>query len=434
MPYSIDTRTLRPGDTYVAIVGETHDGHDFVGRAVAQGASRVIAERDVDVPPGVELEVVGSTLDALTSRASAHVAAAGPRTVAITGSVGKTSTRAAVVAVLSESFDVVASEGNLNTPLGLSLTLLNREITRDSVLVLEMGARLPGDLAALCVLFPPTVSVVTTVKAVHTETLDSIDGVAHEKAQLVRSLRPDGTAVLNGDDPRTRAMAALHAGRSLLYGTSDGCEVTPELLPPALPIFGAHAATNALAATAVGRALGMDTRAIHRGLSAIRPEKGRLARLPGRDGLALLDDSYNASPDATVAALDALSALPAARRIAFLGDMLELGAAEAEGHARVLAHALALTDHVHAVGPRFAAAAATLPDAVRERLTLHDASAALAEAIREGRVYVPAAGDAALVKGSQGLRMERVAEALLHPDVDPASVLARQTAAWKAIP
>lgn len=434
MAYSIDTRTLRPGDTYVAIVGETHDGHDFVGRAVEKGATRVIVERAVDVPPGVKVEVVSSTLGALTKRACAHVDAAKPRTVAITGSVGKTSTRAAVVAVLSEAFDVVASEGNLNTPLGLSLTLLNREITPESVLVLEMGARLPGDLADLCTLFPPTVSVVTTVKAVHTETLDSIEGVAQEKAQLVRSLGPDGTAVLNGDDPRTRAMAQLHAGRTILYGTSDGCEVTPEMLPPALPIFGTHAASNALAATAVGRALGMDRRTIHRGLQAIRPEKGRLARLPGRDGLALLDDSYNASPDATVASLDALAGLPASRRIAFLGDMLELGSAEAEGHERVLAHALALTDLVHAVGPRFAAAAANLPSAVRERLTLHDASAALADEIRAGRVYVPTAGDAALVKGSQGLRMERVAEALLHPDVDPASVLARQSAAWKAIP
>lgn len=438
MAVSTDTRTLQPGDTFVAIVGETHDGHAFAAQAAARGAARLVVERDVEAPPGVEVVRVPSTLDWLTERAAEAVRAAGPEVVAITGSVGKTSTRAAVTAVLDEAFPVVASEGNLNTPLGLSLTILNAAeraggtLPDDAVLVLEMGARMPGDLALLCDLFRPTVSVVTNVKGVHVETLGSVDGVAHEKASLVRALGPDGTAVLNGDDPRTRAMAASHPGRTLLYGAAPDYDVTPDMLPDVLPILGAHAATTALAATAAGVALGMKRSAIHRGLASLRPEKGRLARLPGRDGLTLLDDSYNASPDAVVAALDVLAGLDVpGRRLAFLGDMLELGSMEADEHARVLAHALATADAVHVVGPRFAAAAGALGDA--PRVEQHTSSATLAADLAAGRVYAPAPGDAALVKGSQGLRMERVAAALLHPDVNPADVLARQTEAWRAI-
>ncbi len=434
MPYSIDTRTLRPGDTYVAIRGDLHDGHAFVPQAIAKGAARVVVERDVEAPDGVEVVRVASTLDYLTAEASARVRAVAPATVAITGSVGKTSTRAAIVAVLREAFDVVASEGNLNTPLGLSLTLLNREITPESVLVLEMGARLPGDLDDLCRLFPPMVSVVTNVKGVHVETLGSIDGVAHEKGALVRALGPRGTACLNGDDPRVRAMAGENAGRTLLVGRGADCDIRPERITADLPILGAHAVGTALAAVAVGVALGMDDAAINRGLVAIRPEKGRLAKLRGVGGSVLLDDTYNASPDATVAALDVLAGLDAARRVAFVGDMLELGETEVAEHARVLRAALERADDVHAVGPLMARAAVTLPPEAQAHVRLHATSAETAASIREGRVAAPGAGTAVLVKGSQGTRMERVSEALLHPDEDPAAVLARQTDAWKAIP
>lgn len=433
MAYSIDTRTLAPGDTYIAIRGELHDGHAFVPHAVAKGAARVVVEQDMAVPEGVEAVRVASTLDYLTAEASARVRAVAPATVAITGSVGKTSARAAVVAVLGEAFDVVASEGNLNTPLGLSLTVLNREIAPESVLVLEMGARMPGDIAELCRLFPPTVSVVTNVKGVHVETLESIDGVAREKAAIVRALGPDGTACLNGDDPRTRAMAGETAGRTLLFGRGADCDVRPDRITAELPILGAHAVDTALAAAAVGVALGMSDAAINRGLAAIRPEKGRLATLPGVGGSVLLDDTYNASPDATVAALDVLAGLEATFRVAFVGDMLELGATETAEHARVLRAALERADAVHAVGPIMARAAATLDDGERAHVRLHATSAEAAASIREGRVAAPGAGTAVLVKGSQGTRMERVSEALLHEDVDPAAVLARQTDAWRAI-
>ena len=433
MTYSTDTRTLQPGETYVAIRGETHDGHAFVSDAVAKGAAGVVVERDVDVPEGVEVVRVDDSVGYLVEQATDKVRRLGPAIVAITGSMGKTTTKTAVLAVLREAFAVVSSEGNKNTPLGLSLLLLNRSLTPDTVLVLEMGARLKGDLRELCSYFPPTVSVVTNVRGVHVETFGSIEGVQREKSELVRALGPDGTACLNGDDPRVRAMADLHRGRTLLYGTGAGCDVRPERITAALPILGEPGTYTALAAFSVGLAFGMDDDAINRGLEAIEPEKGRLHRLRGRNGSVLIDDTYNASPDATRAALRVLMQQAGDRRVAFLGDMRELGETEVAQHAEVLAEAADAADAVHAVGPIMARAAATLPPDVRARVTLHDASAAVAESLRDGRLDVPRAGDVVLVKGSQGTRMERISEALLHPDLDPAAVLPRQTEAWKQI-
>ena len=432
MTYSTDTRTLRPGEVYVAVRGDLHDGHDFVGRAVEQGAAGVVVERDVEVPAGVEVTRVESSVGYLVAEASQKVRQSGADVVAITGSVGKTSTRAAVVAVLQEAFPVVASEGNKNTPLGLSLTLLNREFGAETKLVLEMGARLPGDIRELCAAFPPAVSVVTAVRGVHLETLGSLDGVEREKGEVVAALGPDGTACLNGDDERARRTAERTDARVVLYGTGPGCDLGPGSITATLPILGAHAVHTALAAFAVGRALGMDDAAVNRGLERIRPETGRLNRLRGRAGSVLIDDTYNASPDAALAALDVLREQDGARRVAFLGDMLELGEAEVEEHVRVLRGrrrrprrgcspwARSWGAPWSSWGRRRASASRTLPT-----------SAALAEAIGEGRLFVPRAGDVALVKGSQGARMERVSAALLDPDLDPADWLPRQSAAWR---
>jgi UDP-N-acetylmuramoyl-tripeptide--D-alanyl-D-alanine ligase len=433
MPYSIDTRTLQPGDVYVAIRGETHDGHSFIPQAVANGAAGVVVERDVKVPEWVERVRVESTLGYLIEQATAKVRRLKPDIVAITGSMGKTTTRTAVVAVLREAFPVVSSEGNKNTPLGLSLLLLNSDVTPETKLVLEMGARLEGDIRELCGYFPPIVSVVTNVRGVHLETFGSIDGVQREKSELVRALGEDGTACLNGDDPRVRAMAEVNRGRTITYGTGDGCDVRPDRITATLPVLGDPGLYTALAAMGVGLALGMTDEAINRGLAKMEPEKGRLSRLRGRHDSVLIDDTYNASPDATLAALRVLLTQEGARYVVFLGDMLELGATEVEEHARVLAEAVDAVDAVHAVGPLMARAAAALPPPQRDRLALHEASSALAEALRQGHVYEPQAGDVILVKGSQGTRMERVSEALLHPDVDPAAVLPRQTEAWKQI-
>jgi UDP-N-acetylmuramyl pentapeptide synthase len=177
----------------------------------------------------------------------------------------------------------------------------------------------------------------------------------------------------------------------------------------------------------------MDDAAINRGLAKMQPEKGRLNKLRGRGGSVLLDDTYNASPEPTLAALRALESIDAERRIAFLGDMLELGPTEVEDHADVLARAIEMVDHVHAVGEIMARALEHLDDAQRARITLHESSNDVADALRAGDLLTPGPGDAFLVKGSQGRRMERISEVLLHPDVDPSDVLPRQSKSWKQI-
>ena len=444
MAYSTDTRTLQPGDTYVAIVGETHDGHDFVADAVQKGAAAVVVERDPGplagavpdgVAAGVDVVQTPSSVGYLVERASERVRQLGLPTVAITGSVGKTTARTAIGAVLSQAFRVQSSVGNLNTPLGLALTLLNADLTPDTVLVLEMGARLPGDIADLCDAFPPTVGVVTAVRGVHLETLGSLDGVEREKSSIVRALSARGTAVLNGDDPRVRRMADVTAGAVVSFGTGADCDVRPEHVTATLPILGDPGLYTALAATAVGRAFDMEAEAITRGLEAMEPEPGRLRRLLGRAGSVLVDDTYNASPDATKAALDVLAGLDADRKTAVLGDMLELGATEIEQHTDVLRHALATADRVWAVdSPQglMDKAVARLADDERHHVETFGSAHQAAAAVRDGALGL-GPGDAVLVKGSQGARMERISEALLGPDLDPAAVLTRQTPQWKAI-
>ena len=430
MAYSIDTRTLSPGDTYIAIVGDTHDGHDFIDRAIEAGATTVVTEQEVPDSTAAEVVRVDSTLGWITEQASAKVREAQPRIVAITGSVGKTTTRNAVVYVLSQDFEVVSADGNLNTPLGLSLMVLNREIGSDTVVVMEMGARFEGDIKELTGLFPPTVSIVTNVQGVHLETFGSLDGIEQEKGELVAALAATGTAVLNADDPRVRAMESRGAGKTLFYSTTGEANLTPDDITAELPILGAHAVYTALAAFGAGRALGMTDAAVNAGLAQIQPEKGRLVRLPGRGGSTLIDDTYNASPEATMAALEVMRDMEGARRVAFLGDMLELGADEVEQHERILEAAVQHADGVFAVGPLMEQAVVRLPDVAS--VTAFATAAALAEAIRDGEAFEPQPGDVLLVKGSQGVRMERVSEVLLAPDLDPAGHLPRQSPAWKA--
>jgi UDP-N-acetylmuramoyl-tripeptide--D-alanyl-D-alanine ligase len=435
MPYSTDTRSLQPGDVYVAIRGEKYDGHTFIPQAVEKGASGIVTEVDVDasIQEAVDVIRVDDTLQYLVDRAVEKVRRVEPDIVAITGSMGKTTTKMAIMAVLGEAFKVVASEGNMNTPLGLSLMILNRDLAPETKLVLEMGARLAGDLRELCTCFRPRVSVVTNVRGVHVETFGSIDGVQREKSEIVRALGPDGTACLNGDDPRVLAMADLHPGRTITYGTGEACDVRAERITADLPILGDPGLYTALAAMSVGLAFGMDEESINRGIAKTRPEKGRLTRLRGHSDSVLIDDTYNASPEATLAALHVLQQQEASRRIAFLGDMLELGETEVEEHARVLEEALRIVDAVHVVGDIMARAVETLPTEQQDRVHVHPTSSCVAEELRAGNLYEPRQGDVILVKGSQGRRMERISEALLHPDIDPADVLPRQNESWKQI-
>jgi UDP-N-acetylmuramoyl-tripeptide--D-alanyl-D-alanine ligase len=433
MPFSTDTRTLRPGDTYVAIRGERHDGHDFVRQAFDRGASDAVTEQKITGVRADRVTIVSDTIIYLAELARERVTRARARVVAITGSVGKTTTRNAVAQVLENAGPVVASVGNLNTLLGLSLTLVNSDLKPNTRLVLEMGATKKGDLSEITTYFKPDISIVTNVRGVHLETFGSLDGIEEAKGELVRALGPDGIACLNADDPRTRAMVAQCRGEHLLFGVAPDAHIKPPDITASLPLLGEHVIYVALAAFAAGKAMGMESKVINEALCGLKPEKGRLNRLPGRSQSILIDDTYNASPDAVKVALNVLGKHPAERRIVFLGDMLELGSVEHAAHLSALRQAAKVADLVYGCGPRMQRAVNELPLELARYVRGFPSSGGVASRLVHGGIYCPKRGDVILVKGSQGARMERVSRVLLAEHVSPESVLPRQTEAWLSI-
>lgn len=433
--YSNDTRTISPGEIYVAIRGETYDGHAFVDEAVDRGAAGLIVAGDRDVPEYSGVDVIRVDDPEKHVAETARKKLGGIRKlIAITGSVGKTSTKNAIVSVVRQSHHVVASEGNLNTILGLALTLLNARITSDTVCVLEMGATHAGDIRKKCEYFPPNVSVVTNVQPVHLSSFGTMETIAKTKGELVDALDEDGVACLNYDDPLVRSMSTRNKGRTIYYGMDEDADVRPEVIKGTLPMLGEHAVYNAMAAVCVGRALGIAAEEIERGLAVVEAEKGRLRALDGRHGSLLIDDSYNSSPAAAHSALRVLeqqaSLQPSSRKIAFLGDMLELGDREREEHETLIRAAVDAADVVVLVGDVMSMVVSSLPDVVRDRVHLFDTSAQVVDALSDARLYDPREGDVILVKGSQGVRMEHISRQLLHPDIVPKDVLPRQSESW----
>ncbi len=432
--YSHDTRTLQPGQYYVAIRGERHDGHRFIPDALAKGARGLVVAADATLPPlPPEVAVVRApdTELYLAEQARARLHSLGTQVVAVTGSVGKTTTKGAVVAVLQQAHTVVTPQGNWNSLLGLSLTILNHLTRPEELFVTEIGIYYAGEITHVCQYVAPTVGVVVNVQPVHLDTMGTIENIAQAKGELVACLPPHGTACLNADDERVRAMASRCAGSVLLYGEHPTATVRRERITSDIPLAGTYRTSTALAAVAVGQVLGMDDAQINAGIRQIRSEKGRLVTLPGRAGCTLIDDTYNASRASTAAALAVLASRPVTRRVACLGDMLELGSTEAEAHRAMVQQAQQTADMVVLVGSRYGQALHDLGIATGDTLhhypVVEDAVAALAA----GTLPIGAAGDCVLVKGSAGIRMERLLVPLLRPDVDAAAVLARQGAAWQ---
>ena len=433
MTYSTDTRTIQKGDIYVAIRGERYDGHDFVRDAFSKGASGTIVERNIEGVDPSRLTLVEDSILHLAELAQQKIRRTDAQVIAITGSMGKTTTRGAVTQVMRAAGPVVSSIGNLNTLLGLSLTLANSNLERKTRLVLEMGAGKRGDLGEICRYFKPDVSIITNVRGVHLENFDSIQDIQREKSELVRALGSSGTACLNADDELTRSMVADCRGSHLLYGTADDAIITPLQITAECSLLGEHVIYILMAAFAAATAVGIEPELINEALAGLKPEKGRLHRLPGRGGAVLIDDSYNANPDAVNVALNVLRHQTASRRIAILGDMLELGPSELEHHERVLRKAAEVADAVYCCGSRMQLASQEVPKDLSRRIRCFSSSTELIPEIVQGKVYCPQSGDVILVKGSQGARMERVSRILLAEGIPPESVLPRQNEAWLSI-
>ncbi|UNO38377.1 UDP-N-acetylmuramoyl-tripeptide--D-alanyl-D-alanine ligase [Streptomyces sp. MST-110588] len=418
-PAVLDSRQAEPGSLFVAFAGEYADGHDYAVQAGRAGAVAVLGSRPTALPT-IVVEDAKAALQAL----AAHVVARlrdGLTVVGVTGSRGKTSTKDLLAAVLSSAAPTIATIGSLNNELGVPLTML-RSDAATRFLVLEMGVRRIGDIAELTRLVAPDIGVVLNVGQAHLGHLGSREAIARAKGELVQGLAPGGTAVLNADDPRVAAMRSLTDRPLLTFGRAEHADVrvldvvldrlarpsftlrtAAACAPVALPLVGTHQALNASAAAAVGLAAGVCLDSAAAALPTVSLSKWRLELRDLVGGATLLDDSFNADPDSTRAALDALAAIEGRRRIAVLGEMLELGDDSAAEHRAIGEYAASRADVVVAVGAR------PLADGAGERAVALTGNAAAVQWLR-GRLT---AGDVVLVKASRGARLDEVVAALV---------------------
>lgn len=431
---SIDTRSLTPGDLFVALTDQ-RDGHDFVAAALAAGAAAALVSRiPDDVPPDAPLLIVADVQGALEDLARAARARTQARVVAITGSVGKTSTKEMLRTALTPQGRVHAAEKSFNNHWGVPLTLARCPVDADFA-VIEIGMNHPGEIAPLAVLARPDVAVITIVAPAHLAAFDDLAGIAREKAAIFSGLAPGGTAVVNcdlGTSPILLTAARAATDKVITFGIAPGAEaclisasVGPDSTTVAATLNGAdlgfllstpgrHFALNALAALAAAAALGADPVAAAQALSQWQPPEGRGTRQSLRlgpdttDRFELLDDAYNANPTSIAAALDVLAAcIPAGQRIAVLGDMLELGSDETTLHASLASHpAMTGLAKVHCVGPRMQHLWQALPP--DRRGVWCEQAAELAGQV--GSLAGP--GDVVLVKGSLGSKLRLVVDAL----------------------
>ena len=453
----VDSRLAHAGSLFVALPGERTDGHQFVGDAFRRGARAALVRQPVaegalvlDVSqPAQGVPRAALTADARVcfvlpdplaalQRLAAHWRAKQPgcRVVGVTGSVGKTSTKERVAAVLARRFVTLKSPGNYNNEIGLPLTILQLQPGVQWA-VLEMAMYDLGEIARLAQIARPEIGVVTNVGPVHLQRLGSVERIAQAKAELLQALPPEGLAVLNGDDERVRAMAGLTQARVLTYGLQphndlsaggvrtrglQGVELAlhwhGRTVQVGLPLLGRHLVYGALAAAAVGLHLGLGWDEVLAGLRDPVAQARTQVRT-GVRGVTILDDTYNANPASTVAALDLLAEMPG-RKVAVLGGMLELGSLEQEGHRQVgrrAAEVTALLVTVGKLGQIIAdeARAAGMP--ATAVLAVADTTAAVA-VLQQALV----AGDFVLVKGSRGCAMENVVTPLLDPQAMPQPV------------
>jgi UDP-N-acetylmuramoyl-tripeptide--D-alanyl-D-alanine ligase len=425
---SIDSRTLGPGELFVAVAGPRFDGHDFVAAAVERGAAAALVARPAAAPAGLPHVVVGDTTRALAELARHVRLASGVKVGAITGSAGKTTTKEMLAALLASAGPTLKTEGNLNNQYGLPLTLL-RLRPEHRYAALELGMSAPGELRALSGIAAPDVAAITMVGSAHLEFFRDVDQIAEAKAEILDGLGPAGIAVLNRDDARVRRVGERFPGRVLWFGQDRGCDASfenwrgtihgmrfdlrlgGEVHDVALALAGRHNVANFVAAALCAHALGLAPAQVASAASGLGPARRRGEVLSLGSGVTLLDDSYNANPEAVAAAVAALGLAAKGRRVAFLGDMLELGADAAAIHETTAEAAAKGLDVLVAAGAQAARMAAGAARAGLAASAIHAFPDSAAAAAAAPSLVRP--GDAVLVKGSRGSRMDVVADALV---------------------
>ena len=420
-----DSRTLRSGDLFVALRGDKFDGHRFVESAAKRGAVAVLVEHKWrgDVPASLAIIRADDTLVAYQKIAAGYRRSLPLKVIAITGSNGKTSTKDFLAAALSRRFRVTKTDGNFNNHVGLPRTMLEAT-AEDEIAVWEIGMNHPGEIAALAALATPDVAVITNVGVAHIEFMGTREAIAQEKGSLAAMIGPEGTVVLNADDPFSSAIAERTRAKIILAGTNGGSLCATDISQSAsgseftilegahrcraqLPVPGLHMVQNALLAIAAGRVFGMSIEDCAAGLASAPLTKARL-QIKNIHGVQFIDDSYNANPESMKAALATLVELETdGRHIAVLGQMGELGTESERGHREVGETAAALhVDQLITIGETGAAIARAAHDAGLEDSTAVGSAGEAADLLAE-RV---SAGDLVLVKGSRSARTELVLE------------------------
>jgi UDP-N-acetylmuramoyl-tripeptide--D-alanyl-D-alanine ligase len=410
--WSVDSRTIELGDLYFALAGPNHDGHDFVGEVLAKGAAAVVVERPVQAE-GPVLRVA-DTLEALQALAGWARRRWGGQVVAVTGSAGKTTTKEVIAHLLETALPVARSSGNLNNHVGVPLSIL-RISEEARVAVLEIGMNHAGEIRRLARIAAPDIGVVTNVGHAHVEFFSSIDEVALAKRELIEALPPGGFAVLNADDERVARFREVHSGAVVTYGLSASADVRAEEVEYHSggarfrvgdsvwfdsPLAGPHGVLNVLAGIAVAGVLGIEPGMLREAVRSLASGDMRGRRLVHK-GVTVFDDCYNSNPEAARRMLDLLGAEPARRRVAVLGEMLELGRWSESLHREVGVYAAARGIDL-LIGIRGAARHMVESGQACGAAIFFDDPAQAGEFLR-GELRP---GDAVLFKGSRGTRVE----------------------------
>jgi UDP-N-acetylmuramoyl-tripeptide--D-alanyl-D-alanine ligase len=444
---AVDSRLAIPGGLFVALPGERLDGHDFVADAFQRGASFALIQHEIDaayqtvnLKAGVDVSflpdtasptclLVENTLSALQQIARFWRRKLDLDVVGITGSVGKSTTKEVIFEVLSQRYRTLKSSGNMNNEIGLPLTILRLSAGYERA-VLEMGFYVPGEIALLCEIAQPRIGVVTNIGTVHAERAGSQEAIFRGKSELVQALPGDGVAILNLDDPWVSKMAELTKARIFFYGLDPEADLWAdnveglglegirfqlhyrhETLHIHIPMIGRHSVHTALRAAAVGLADNLTWQEIIDGLRQGHTQL-RLTAVRSENGALMLDDTYNASPESMLAALNLLAELDG-RKVAVLGDMLELGQYEKQGHEIVGVRAAEVADALVTIGAlgHLIATAARLAGMQSGRIVefekTDEAISYLQKSLTEK--------DVVLVKGSHSIRMDRIVSALEVP-------------------
>lgn len=425
--FNIDSRLTKRGELFFAIVAR-RNGHDYVPAAAERGAGGAVVSQPVRLPDReFALLQVRDTLNALQTLAKTVLVERDIKVVAITGSVGKTTTKEFTAELLSKKFRVLKSEGNFNNHLGLALSLLGIE-PHHEVAVLEMAMSGQGEIRALTEIAPPDVAVITNINPAHLEFLKSLDNIAAAKREILEGIKTGGTAVLNNDDPYVAKIGREWSGRKIMFGFSDGCDIQARNIQRRgydgfrfhlrygsqthrvrFAFLAEGHLYNLLAAVGAASAFSIPFESIEKAIQDLRPfpKRGILFRLD--KDIVLIDDSYNSNPKALETALRSFAELPARRKVAVLGDMLELGEAEIRFHEEagrfVVQNGWNILVTIGRLGRRMAAAALAVgmrPDRVFSFMTSDEAADKIFSLLDEG--------DLILVKGSRGIQTEKIVE------------------------